>query len=82
MICDGREEVRRQAVMWIKQARDNFNPADHPRQFVPPDVKFEASDYTKMIDWDKVPCTEPPLTYWQENKNRNNNIGLYLVKRI
>ena len=62
MLCDEREEVRRQAVMWIKQARENFNSADHPRQFFPPDVKFEASDYTKMIDWDKVTCTEPPLT--------------------
>ena len=25
-------------------------------------VNFEATNYTDMVDWDSMPCTEPPLT--------------------
>ena len=62
MLGDDREEVRRQAVLWIKRAREEFSAEDHPRQFVKPEVNFGAKDYTEMIKWEEVPCTEPPLT--------------------
>ena len=62
MLGDEREEVRRQAVLRIKRAREEFNDSDHPRQFKAPVVNFGATDYTRMIDWETEPCTEPPLT--------------------
>ena len=62
MLGDEREEVRRQAVLWIKRAREHFSAEEHPRQFVPPEVNFSAKEYTEMIKWEEVPCTEPPLT--------------------
>ena len=34
----------------------------HPRQFFTPKVDFSANSYTKMVDWDSLACTEPPLT--------------------
>ena len=62
MMGDDDREVRRQAVNWVKRARDEFDPVNHPRQFIPPQVDFTATSYTKMVDWDSLPCTEPPLT--------------------
>ena len=46
----------------MKRAREEFNPENQPRQFFPPKVDFTATSYTKMVDWDSQPCTEPPLT--------------------
>ena len=44
------------------KARREWDPALHPRQFVPPKVEFDVKNYFDMIDWDLEPCTEPPLT--------------------
>ena len=30
--------------------------------FLYPVVNFGATDYTRMIEWETEPCTEPPLT--------------------
>ena len=62
MLTDEREEILRKAVQWIKRARNEFDPDNHPRQFIPPVVNFQATDYTELVDWEKEPCTEPPLT--------------------
>ena len=62
MLGDEREEVRRRGVLRIKKARREFNPDQHPRQFIPPKVQFEAKNYFDLIDWESEPCTEPPLT--------------------
>ena len=62
MMGDEDREIRRQAVTWVKRARQEFDPASHPRQFLPPQVDFTANNYTKMVDWERQPCTEPPLT--------------------
>ena len=62
MMGDEDREVRRQAVNWVKRARAEFDPTNHPRQFFTPKVDFSATSYTKMVDWDSLPCTEPPLT--------------------
>ena len=62
MLGDESETVRRKAVLWVRRAREEFSVTDHPRQFVPPKVNFHARDYTEMINWVEVPCTEPPLT--------------------
>ena len=42
MMSDTREEVRRKAVLWIMKARREFDPATHPRQFIPPKVDFKV----------------------------------------
>ena len=62
MLADEREEIRRRAVLRIMKARREFNSDNHPRQFIPPQVKFDAKNYFDLIDWDVEPCTEPPLT--------------------
>ena len=62
MLADEREEIRRKAALWILRARREFSEESHPRQFVPPLVNFAATDYTELVDWDKIPCTEPPIT--------------------
>ena len=62
MMGDEDQEVRVKAVDWVRRARLEFNPEDPPRQFVPPMVDFSATHYTKMVDWEQVECTEPPLT--------------------
>ena len=62
MMGDEDKEVRREAVNWVKRARQEFDPANHPRQFFPPTVDFTATSYTKMVDWEQMECTEPPLT--------------------
>ena len=38
MLSDGREEVRRRAVLYIMRARRQLTPDNQPRQFVPPEV--------------------------------------------
>ena len=62
MMGDEDKEVRREAVNWVKRAREEFDQENHPRQFFTPQVDFSATSYTKMVDWDSLPCTEPPLT--------------------
>ena len=62
MLSDGREEVRRRAVLYITRARRQLTPDDQPRQFVPPEVNFKAAEYLELIELDTLPCTEPPLT--------------------
>ena len=62
MLADENEEVRRKAVNWIMKAREEFDDSSHPRQFVLPEVNFDAVDYCHMINWEAVDCTEPPLT--------------------
>ena len=60
MMGDEDKEVRRKAVSWVKRAREEFDLENHPRQFFPPPVNFGATNYTEMVDWDSMPCTEPP----------------------
>ena len=62
MMGDKDKEVRREAVNWVKRAREEYDPANHPRQFFTPQVDFCATSYTKMVDWESLACTEPPLT--------------------
>ena len=62
MLSDSREEIRRKAVLWVMKARREHNPDSVCRKFVPPVVNFGANNYFDLIDWNEVPCTEPPLT--------------------
>ena len=62
MLGDERESIMRQAVPWIKRAREQFDFSNHPQQFLSPKNEFGATDYTEMTDWEEGPCTEPPLT--------------------
>ena len=61
-LADQREDVRQHAVLYILEARKNFDLQQHPRQFLPPKIKLEAESYTDMIDWSVEQKTEPPLT--------------------
>ena len=64
MLADDREEIRRRAVLRIMKARRDHNPDLHPRQCIPPEDIFDSQNYFDLIDWDVVPCTEPPLTIY------------------
>lgn len=63
MVTDGDESVRRRAVQRIREARQQelANDTGKVRRFELPAVKFDASVYTEIIDWDKVTVTQPPL---------------------
>ena len=63
MLTDSRQETRVAAVERIRMCRAKRREDDDPddiRQFVVPDINFDADDYQEMIDWTNA--TEPPLT--------------------
>ena len=59
MLSDGREELRRWAVLYIMRARRQFAPDDQPRQFVPPEVNFKAAEYFELSE--RTPCPTQSL---------------------
>lgn len=60
MISDTRPHVRKLGLLRIMKARST--KASNVRQFVVPELNFEASDYIDIIDWQKCALTEPPIT--------------------
>ena len=47
---------------YSREAREQYDKIAHPRQFVPPRIRLEATSYHEMIDWTEAPKTEPPVT--------------------
>ena len=45
ILLDDRKDVRQKAIHWIKRARQEFDKWTHPRQFIPPSVRFEVKIY-------------------------------------
>ena len=62
LLSDTREEVRRRGVLFILEAREKFDPQEHPRQFRPPKINFNTLSYEDMINWSDEQTFEPPLT--------------------
>jgi hypothetical protein len=60
MISDERKRVRELGLRRILKAR--MNKRTSLREFVVPNLNFDASDYFEMIDWTVVEITEHPLT--------------------
>ena len=58
MLFDGNRLVRAEAVNLILPAKKK-KPPKRPRKFILPDLKFDAKEYHKMIDWKKVKITVP-----------------------
>jgi len=59
MLTDDRKEIRKLGMRRILKARKTV--LSGIRKFVVPKLKFDASDYTELIDW-QMCVTEPQLT--------------------
>lgn len=61
MITDSSPDIRTLGWRRIKKARQTPRKKSI-RQFVVPQIDFEADSYHQMIDWFSIRVTEPPLT--------------------
>ena len=61
-LSDTRDEVRRCGVLFILEAREKFDPEEHPWQFLSPKNNFDTLSYEDMINWSDEQKFEPPLT--------------------
>lgn len=61
MLADEREHIRALATKRIAKVRSERSSTS-TRQFVIPDINFNADDYIDLIDWQKCELTEPPAT--------------------
>lgn len=62
MLEDERPPIRELAVRRILLARSSFVLTSSVRQFRPPEINFEATDYTEMIlGWHEETRLEPPV---------------------
>lgn len=59
MVVDSRRHIRELAIRRILKAR-NSKKHNHVRIFKIPEINFDCSDYSEMIDWQNVEVTEPP----------------------
>jgi hypothetical protein len=63
MLTDTDQTVRVKAVDVILKLRGTQELGDDkPRKFIIPELKFDASSYTEMIDWKKEALYEPAIT--------------------
>ena len=62
MITDERKQVRELGFRRIMKARQNKQLQKKLRLMQPPNLNFNATDYTELIDWQTCKLTEPPLT--------------------
>lgn len=66
MIRDKKKKIRQLAFQRISKARKNRDKksiaSNGVRQFVVPEIKFDAKNYNSLINWTKTQVTEPPLT--------------------
>ena len=60
MAADPDAAVRARAVSTIQQCRQK--PHEGVRPFRLPTINFAATHYTELLEWEKEPVTEPPLT--------------------
>jgi hypothetical protein len=62
MLISTDEIIRDFAIEKILKARDSVSKFEgQVRPYIKPQVNFEASNFTELIDWDKEEITEPPL---------------------
>ena len=61
MIVDDREHVRELGYRRILKARQSTSKGKTIRNFVPPKINFEATDYTEIIYWNTCPLYPPPM---------------------
>jgi hypothetical protein len=63
MLTDADQTVRVKAVDVIIKLRGTQELGDdQPRKFIIPELKFDASSYSEMIDWKKEALYEPAIT--------------------
>lgn len=60
MTVDPQLTIRQRGLEMILKSRRNKN-SGQPRIFSLESFKFDACDYTHLIDWDKCVITEPPI---------------------
>ena len=62
MLTDNDLQIRNLAIQQISKARQNSsNFEGQVRPYIKPNVNFEATNYTELIDWEKETITEPPI---------------------
>ena len=61
-LSDPAQEIRRNSVNYILQARKDFNEEDDIRKFILPKVNFKSKHFSDLVDLEAVTKTEPPVT--------------------
>lgn len=61
MIVDEREHIRELGYRRILKARQTVLKKKTVRNFIPPNLNFQASDYTEIINWNSCALYPPPI---------------------
>lgn len=61
MVTDERNHIRELGFRRIMKAKQAISESDSIRIFKPPNLNFEAKDYTEIIKWNTSTLTPPPL---------------------
>ena len=61
MVVDEREHIRELGYRRILKARQTVPKKKTVRNFVPPKINFQASDYTEIINWNSCVLYPPPM---------------------
>lgn len=61
MIVDEREHIRELGYRRILKARQTASKGKTIRNFVPPKINFQATDYTEIIHWNTCLVYPPPM---------------------
>lgn len=72
MVTDPRVEVR--TLGWRRIKKYRARKGKSLREFVIPQINFDANDYVDLIDWTSPTATEPPLTKYLSQEELEENI--------
>lgn len=61
MALDKRKHIRELALRNILKAGQNYQKGKSIRNFITPQLNFEANDYLELIQWSSCKVTSPPL---------------------
>ncbi|GBM08974.1 hypothetical protein AVEN_57502-1 [Araneus ventricosus] len=61
MLVDEREHIRELGYRRVLKARQIVSKKKTLRNFVPPKINFQASDYIEIINWNSCVMYPPPM---------------------
>lgn len=75
MIFDKRTHIRELGLRRVLKGRERVSKGKTVRNFVPPKLNFNATEYTELIDWNSVKLSPPPLL-----RNTSNDEIKYFIQ--
>ena len=61
MAMDERKHIRELAFRRLLKSRNQPSLCKNVRNFLPPDLNFQATDYTELINWSTCKLSSPPM---------------------